>query len=109
MTALQRFFGIERSVDAAIDNPGAALPRHAAHFIAAQGVPGVNADAHKVSRLDARRHQGFKGFVDDDRIAKGEGGGPCQYIQPTGGDHRRAKRVVAGVYEENGHWGSLLE
>ena len=74
VAALQRFFGVKRGVNAAIDHPGAALSRHAADFIAAQGIPGMNPDADKVSRLDARGNQRFERLVHDDRIAKRSGG-----------------------------------
>ncbi len=44
-------------MDAAIDDPGAAVASDAAHFIAAESVAGVDADADDIAGLD--------GFGDD--------------------------------------------
>ena len=52
MPTIQGFFGVKRGVNAAIDYPGAALSCLAADFIAPQGIPGVDPDADKVSRLN---------------------------------------------------------
>ena len=70
VTPLQRFFWVEGRVNAAIDDPCATLPREPANLVAAQGIPGVNADAHQIARLDGRGDEGFERLVNDDRIAK---------------------------------------
>ena len=90
-------------MNAAINHPGAALPRQAADLVAAQGVPGVNADADKVSALDGRGNQRFERLVDDDRIAKRERRGCSQDIKPARRDDRGTKRMIAGIDEENSH------
>ena len=51
LAALEGLLGKQRGVNPAVDDPCAALARHPAHFIAAQGVAGVDADAHDVARL----------------------------------------------------------
>jgi hypothetical protein len=103
MAALQRFFGVERGVNTAKDNPCAALARQSADLVATQGVAGVNADADKVSRPDARWRQRFERLVHDDRIAKGKRGCACQHIEPPWGDYGGAKRMVAGIDEKYSH------
>ena len=53
VATLQRFLGVKRGVNAAIDHPGAALSRQTTDFIATQGVSGMNPDADKISGLNA--------------------------------------------------------
>jgi hypothetical protein len=60
-------------VDAAVDDPGAALAGHAADLVAAQGVAGVDADADDVAGLDAFGDDLLEGFVDQDGVAGGAG------------------------------------
>ena len=52
---LERFFGIQRGVDAAVNDLRAALARQPSDLVAAQGVAGVDADADDVARLRSCR------------------------------------------------------
>ena len=53
---LVRLLGKERRVNAAEDDPRAALARHAADLVAAQRVAGVDADADDVAGARSCRH-----------------------------------------------------
>ena len=47
-----RFFGKQRGVNPAVDDPGAALARQLPDFVSAARIARVNADAYDVARLD---------------------------------------------------------
>ena len=52
-------------MDAAEDDPGAALARRASDLVAAQGVAGVDADADDVAGRDGRQVERLERLVDD--------------------------------------------
>ncbi len=56
-------------MDSAVDDPGAAGTRHAAYLVAAQGIAGVDANAHNVARLDGLRNNLFERFVHENGVA----------------------------------------
>ena len=66
---LVRLIGKERRVYAAVDNPRALLARHAADFVAAPRVPGVDADAHDVAFGDRGHVDVLERLIDEMRIA----------------------------------------
>ncbi len=70
LAALEGFFGKERGVDAAVDDPGSALAGHAADLVAAQGVAGVDADADDVAGLDGVGDDLLERLVDEDGVAQ---------------------------------------
>ena len=95
--------GKQRGVNAAVDHPGAPRPRHAPHFIAAQCVAGVNADADNVAACDALRLNLLQRFVDQHGIARNRRGGRRQHKQPSRRDDRRPERIVAWIDQMNAH------
>ena len=56
-------------MNAAEDDPGAALARQPADLVAAQRVAGVDADADDVARRELRGVDGVERFVHEVRIA----------------------------------------
>ena len=70
-TVHKRFFRIEGGMDSAEHHPGAALAYGAAHLVSAQGVVGVNANAHDVARLDTLEVEVLQSFIADFGIAEG--------------------------------------
>ena len=69
VASFEGFFGKERGVDAAVDDPGTALAGDATDLVAAEGVAGVNADADDVAGLDGFGDDLLDGFVDEDGVA----------------------------------------
>ncbi len=92
------FFGIERGVDAPIDDPGAAFAEPAAEGVAAEGVAGVDADAGDVAGLNTAGIDLFERFIPDEWIAEGAGRGGGQDIEPARGDDGSPEGHVAGVH-----------
>ena len=62
VAALEGFFGKEGGVDAAVDDPGAAVAGDATDFVAAEGVAGVDADADDVAGLDGFGSRSARGI-----------------------------------------------
>ena len=71
----ENFLRIEASVNTTEHHVRAAFPGDAANFITAKRVPGVNADAHNVARMDARGIQLLQRFIANFGVA--EFGGSC--------------------------------
>ena len=94
---LARFVRKQRGVNAAVHDPGAALPGDPSDLVAAQGVARVDADADDVAGDDRFGVQRLEGFVDDEGIAPGGPGRGGQHIQPARRDDRHAKRHVARI------------
>jgi hypothetical protein len=101
LTLVHGFFREEGSVDTAVDDPATALAGHAAYFVAAKGVAGVDADADDVTGLDGFGDDLFEGFVDEDGVASDLRGCCGENKEPTWRDNCGPKRVVAGIYEMN--------
>jgi len=86
-----RLVGIQRRVDAAVDDVGTARFCRASHFIPAQAVQRVDADADDIAGTDGAEVDLLERFVDDVRIAVL---GRCrrrQHVQPARCDDRHAK------------------
>jgi hypothetical protein len=94
-------------VYAAIDHPGAPVAGHPAHGVTAQGIAGVDADAHNISGGDAFGMDRFQRFIDEDGIARSLGCGRGQNEQPARCNDRRAEGIVAGIYKMNSDWINL--
>ncbi len=90
-------------MNAAEHDAGSALPRRAAEGVAAQRIPGVDADADHVTGLDAVEIEKLEGFIADDRVAEGRGRGGREHEEPTGSDHSRPEGCVARVDEMDFH------
>ena len=60
---------IERRVNAAEDDEGAARTRELSDFVATQGVSGMDPDSDDIARSQLRRVKGIQRFISDDRIA----------------------------------------
>ena len=103
LALLQGLFGIQRGVNAAIDDPGAALARHLADLVAAQSVAGVDADADDVPGLNAVGIDLLQRLVDEDGIAHRRRRGRGQHEEPAGRNDGRAKGIVAGIHQKNAH------
>jgi hypothetical protein len=58
---------IERRVNTAEDNVGAALTRELSDFVAAQRIPGMDPDSDDIARSQLRGVKGIQRFVSDDR------------------------------------------
>src|ERR1700733_5477266 len=99
------FFGEERGVNAAVDDPCSAGAGHAADLVAAQCVAGVDADADDVAGLDGFGDDLFEGLIDEDGVAGDFRCGRGEHEKPSRGDDRGAKGIVRGVYETYTHWG----
>ncbi len=65
-----RFLGIERRVDAAVDDHRAARARRGADLVAAQRVAGVDADADDVAGLHGLEIERLERLIGDPRIAE---------------------------------------
>ena len=94
-----RFLGKQRGVNAAVDDPGAALARQLPDFVAAARIARVNADADDVAWLDGGGVDRIERLVNDDRVAPFGTGGGGEHIQPSRCDDRHAKRHVAGIQQ----------
>ena len=92
-----RFVRKERRVDAAVDHPCAALARLASHFVSAQRVAGMNADADHVSGLDVLDLEGRQRFVDEVGITPLASRRRGENVEPAGSDHGHAKGHVARI------------
>jgi hypothetical protein len=94
---LVRFFRVQSGVNAAEDDVRTPVTSHAAHFIAAKCVAGVNPDPDQVAGLNALRVDHLERFVDDDRISKGARRRCGKYVKPAWRDHADAVREMAGI------------
>ena len=97
--AFQSFFGEESCVNPAVDHPRATAAGDLADLIAAQGVAGVDTDAHDVSRLNAFGVDLFKRLVDEDGISGHLRRFGRKHKQPSWCDDRGSKGIVAGIYK----------
>ena len=91
------FFRVQRGVNSAEDYIGAALPRHFANLISAQGIPRMDTDADDIATLDAVRIYRTERFIDEKRIAEGGWRSSRKYIQPTRRNNGSAKRHMARI------------
>ena len=98
--------GVERGVDAAEDDPGAALAGDAADFVAAERVEGVDADADDVTGLDGLWVDLLEGLVDEFRVAEAFRGGAGEDKHPPWSDDCNAEGAFAGVHKLNCQDGS---
>ncbi len=100
---LEGLFGEEGGVDAAVDDPCAALAGHAPDLVAAQGVAGVDADADDVAGMNGLGYDLFEGLIDEDGVAGDGGCSCCKDKQPARRDDGRAKRIITGIDQVNAH------
>src|SRR5205823_1723730 len=70
LSALESLFGIKRRVDAAEDDPRAALARHAPDLVSAERVASVDADADHVPGHDVVGVEVLERLVADDGVAE---------------------------------------
>ena len=92
------FFGIERGVNAAVDDHRPLGSHRRADFIAPERVARVDADAHHVPGLHAVEIERLQRFIRDPGVAMGCRGRASQDKQPTGGNHPDAKGQMARIY-----------
>ena len=97
LAVLVRFVRKQRGVNAAEDDPRAALAREPADFVAAQRIAGVNADADDVAGRDHRRIERLERFVDDDGIAPLGSGRRRQDVQPARRDDATPNETWLGL------------
>ena len=67
--ARERFLGIERGVDTAVDDMGPPRARQPAYVVAAQGVGRVNANADDVAWAELGGIKRLERFVRENRVA----------------------------------------
>ena len=96
------FFGIERRVDAAVDDGRALGSRLGADFVSAEGVAGVDAETHHVAGLHGLEVERFERLISNARIAVPGGSGPGQDEQPSGCDDAYSKGKMTRVDQVNG-------
>ena len=99
---------VKRRVDPAVNHECAGLARQLPHLVSAQGVAGMDADAHHVTGLDLARCHRFEHFVGEPRRAERRRGCACEHVQPAWRDDANAKRDMTGINEVNAH-GSLAK
>jgi hypothetical protein len=99
VTVFEGLVGIESWVNAAVDDPCAALARYAAHLVSAKSVAGVDADADDVSGGDGVRDNLLQTFIDEDGVAGDAGCGCCNDKEPSGRDDGGAEGIVARIDE----------
>ena len=80
---LVRFFRIQGGVDAAVDDPGAALAGTLPDPVADQGVAGVDADADDVTRPELPSVERLEHLVAQDRVAPFGGCGRGKHVEPA--------------------------
>jgi hypothetical protein len=102
---LEHLVGIERGVDAAIDDMRAARFRGTANFVAPQAVQRMNAYPDHVARADRVEVELFERLVDDVRVAVLLGRGGRQNIEPARRYDRNAKGHVTWIDEMDAHQG----
>ena len=81
----------ERQVVQDHDDRGATLADHPAHLVAAQGVAGVDADAHDVAGLHDRWVEHLQGLVDDVGGAEARWRGRREHEKPARRDDADAE------------------
>src|SRR5205823_687967 len=74
LTVSRGFVRKQRGMNAAEDDPGAALAHLASDLVTAERVAGMNADADDVARANRVEIDRIERFVDDDRIAPAAAG-----------------------------------
>ena len=97
---------IERGMNAAEDDVGAARTRELSDFVPAKRVPGMDPDADDIARSEQRGVKGIQCFISDGRLAKSGGRGAREHIQPPRRDHRRAEGHMTRVDEKHTHSGA---
>ena len=102
---LVRLLRVERGMNAAEHDPGAALAREPADFVAAQRVSGVDADADHVAGLDPLGVEHLQRFVSDDGVAEVSRRRSRQHVKPARRDDADAEREMAGIDEVNAQKG----
>jgi hypothetical protein len=60
---------IERRVNTAEDDVGAARTRELSDFVATQCIPGMDPDTDDIARSQLRGVKGIQRFISDDRLA----------------------------------------
>jgi hypothetical protein len=101
--ALEGFVRVKRGVDASIDNPGAEAAGQPANFISAQGITGVDTDAHYISPLNGFRDYLFQGLIYENGFAGRRGGCSGNNKQPSWCDDGSTKRIIAWIHQVNAH------
>ena len=105
---VERFVRKERGVNAAEDDPRAALARDPADLVAAQRVARMDADADDVARRDGRRVELLERFVDDERVAEIGRRRRREHVEPAGRNDGHAKRDMAWIDEVDSHVHQLI-
>ena len=90
-------------MNAAEDDKGASRPRGLSDPVAAQRIPGVNADADHVAGLDRVVFHPLQRFIDQERCAVPRRRSRREHVLPPGRDDGRTKRHVARIDEVNAH------
>src|ERR1019366_4104441 len=103
ITVFQGLFGKQRSVNATIDHPRAALARHSTDLISAESIARMYADADDISRHDAFRHNLLQRLIDENGISRCLRCRRRKDKQPSWRYDGRTERIVAGIYEMNPH------
>ena len=98
-----RLLRVQRRVDPAEDDPGPALARDPADFVAAQRVACVNADPDDVAGLNRRVIQHLQRFVRDERIAELARGRRRKDVKPSRRNDTDTEREMAGIDQVHLH------
>jgi hypothetical protein len=94
---LEGLFRIERGVNPAEHDPGAALAHDPPDFISTQGVAGVDADADHVTGLNGQGIENLERFVRDQRVPVGARRCRREHVQPARRDNPNAEREMARI------------
>ena len=97
----ERLVGIKGGVNAAVNDPGAALARGPAYCHSAQSIAGVDTDAHDVARLDEIQVESLEGFIHENRIAVSGWSRRSQYVEPAWRDHADPERNITWIDQKN--------
>ena len=88
-------------MNAAEDDPGAALAHLASDLVTAERVAGMNADADDVARANRVEIDRIQRFVDDDRIAPAAAGRRREDVEPARRNHGDAERFHTRIDKMN--------
>src|SRR5437588_5427546 len=101
LTVSRGFVRKQRGMNAAEDDPGAALAHLASDLVTAERVAGMNADADDVARANRVEIDRIQRFVDDDRIAPAAAGRRREDVEPARRNHGDAERFHTRIDKMN--------
>src|SRR6516164_5521285 len=90
-------------MDSPKHNPGAPLACRAAQFVSAQGVAGVNANAHNVALVNALQIEMLQSFIADLGIPERSIRRGRQHVKPSRSNDGSAEGSIAWIDEMDAH------